>query len=259
VSYIGLMAVFAGVFGLCVGSFLTVVAARAPEDESIVAPRSRCPACGTTITARDNIPVLSWLLLRGKCRTCGRPIAKRYPLTEAVTAALFVTVTVRFEAGVAAIPFAVFVASLVALSVIDFERFILPRKIIYTAAAISAPLLVAAALVRDEPDRMWRAAAGAAVGFGILFVIHLISPKGMGFGDVRLAGLIGLHLGWLGLGYVFVGLFFGFLLASVVGIALMALGRRSRKDRIPFGPFLAGGAVIAVLFGAPVLRAYLGA
>lgn len=249
----------AGFYGLCVGSFLTVVAARVPEGESIVAPRSRCPGCGTTIAARDNIPVLSWLLLRGRCRSCGTTIAKRYPLTEAVTAALFVAVAIRFEGGIATVPFAAFAAALVVLSAIDVERFILPRKIIYAAAAISAPLLVVAALVRDEPDRLWRAAAGAALGFGILFVIHLISPKGMGFGDVRLAGLIGLHLGWLGLGYVLVGLFFAFLLASVVGIALMVLGRRGRKDRIPFGPFLAAGAMVAVLFGAPVLRAYLGA
>lgn len=254
----GVVAVVAGVFGLAVGSFLNVVVHRVPRKESVVSPRSRCPGCGTTLVARDNVPVVSWLLLRGRCRTCGRAISARYPLVELVTAALFVAGGLRFGASWELPAFLVLFAVLLALSAVDVEHFLLPNRILYPGWAIVAVLLLAAAAL--EPD--WRslrdAAVGGAAAWAVFFVIHVVSPGGMGFGDVRLSGLIGTALGWLSLGHVFLGLFLGFLVATVVSLVLMAARRRGRKDKIPFGPFLAVGAVLAVLVGRPVLDWYLG-
>jgi len=254
----GVVALVAGVFGLAVGSFLNVVVHRVPRGESVATPRSRCPGCGTTIAARDNVPVLSWLLLRGRCRTCGEPISARYPLIELATAGLFVAAGLRFGAAWELPAFLVFFAALLALSAVDLERFILPNRILYPGWLAVAVLLLAAAAL--DPD--WRslrdAAIGAAAAWAVFFVIHIVSPGGMGFGDVRLSGLIGTALGWLSLGHVFLGLFLGFLVATVLSLALMAGGRRGRKDKIPFGPFLAVGAALAVLGGHPILDWYLG-
>lgn len=245
------------VLGLIVGSFLNVVVHRVPRGESVVRPRSRCPGCGTQLAGRDNVPVLSWVVLRGRCRHCGAPISVRYPLLEAVTAVLFGLVGARL-AGDAALPaFLVVTAGLVALSAVDLERFVLPNRILYPTLFLASPLFVVAASVGGEWASLRDAAVGGAAAFLILFAIHVVSPRGMGFGDVRLAGLLGVTLGWLGLGHVFLGLFLGFLLASVIGVALIVLGLRSRKDRLPFGPFLAAGAMVAVLVGRPVLDWYL--
>jgi leader peptidase (prepilin peptidase)/N-methyltransferase len=244
--------------GLLVGSFLNVVVHRVPAGESVVRPRSRCPQCDTELANRDNVPVVSWLLLRGRCRTCGTPISIRYPLVELLTGALFLAVALRFPDDAELPAFLALTAGLVALSAVDLERFLLPNRILYPTLAITAGFLFAAAAVDGEWDRLRDAAFGGAVAFAVLFLIHIVSPKGMGFGDVRLAGLLGVALGWLGIGHVFLGLFLGFLLASVLGVALIALRLRSRKDRLPFGPFLAAGAMVAVFVGRPVLDWYLG-
>lgn len=259
-SYVALVvAAISGVcflFGLAVGSFLNVVIYRVPAGESIVSPRSKCPQCQTQIAERDNIPVVSWLLLRGRCRSCGAAISGRYPAVELLTALLFAAVGYRFGADWALPAFLVFTAGLVALSMIDLDTFLLPKKVLYPVLFAGAALLAAAAVI----ERDWLGAREAALGslgaFGFLLVIHLISPRGMGFGDVRLAALLGLFLGWLELGAVPVGIFLGFLLGSVVGVALMVWGKRGRKDRIPFGPFLAAGAMLAVFFASPILDLY---
>ena len=245
-----------GVLGLAVGSFLNVVIHRVPKKESVVTPRSRCPQCGTELAPRDNIPVVSWLVLRGKCRTCSAPISVRYPLVELATALLWVAMAVRFGADWALPAYLVLAASLLAISVIDLELYIIPNRIVYPTLAIAAPLLVAAALLNDDVDAIKRAAIGGLAAFIALFVIHVISPRGMGFGDVRLSGVLGMYLGWIDLSLVFLGLFLGFLLGAVVGIGLMVVGRRGRKDAVPFGPFLAAGALLAILFSDPLLRAY---
>lgn len=244
--------------GLMVGSFLNVVIHRVPAGESVVAPRSRCPRCGTELANRDNVPVVSWLVLRGKCRTCGTPISKRYPLVEALTAVLFGMVAARFGFDAALPAFLVLTAFLIALSAIDLDTFLLPKKLVWPAFFAGIVLLGGACVVEGDARGAVEAAAGAAIAFGILFLIHFISPKGMGFGDVRLAAVLGLYLGYLELPLVGVGLFLSFLVASVVGVGLMVAKKRGRKDRVPFGPFLAVGSGLAILFGDAILRVYLG-
>ncbi|HSH60783.1 MAG TPA: prepilin peptidase, partial [Acidimicrobiales bacterium] len=208
---IALLVAASGVVGLMVGSFLNVVVHRVPRQESVVAPRSRCPACGTQLSARDNLPVLSWLLLHGRCRSCGVAISPRYPLIEFLTGALFAVTAVRLGADWALPAFLVVVAGLIAISAVDLERFIVPNRILYPTLFLAAPLLVLAGALGDDWSSVRTAAIGGALAWGLLLVIHLISPKGMGFGDVRLAGLIGMTLGWLSVGHVLVGLFLGFL------------------------------------------------
>lgn len=251
-----LVAVICGVTGLCIGSFLNVVIHRVPLRQSVVQPRSRCPHCEAPIGDRDNIPVLSWLLLKGRCRQCATPISPRYPVVELGTAALFVAAAVRFGASWSLPAFCVFFAALLAISVIDIDHFIVPNRVLYPALFVAFPLLVLAAVATGNWTSLLHAVIGGAGGFLVLLVVHLVSPAGMGFGDVRLAGLIGMMLGWLGLGYAVLGIFLGFLLASIIGIGLIVTRVRGRKDPVPFGPFLAAGAVLAVLWGHALLGAY---
>lgn len=252
-----LLAAGCGVLGLVVGSFLNVVVHRVPRKESVVRPRSRCPGCGTQLAARDNVPVISWLVLRGRCRTCGRSISARYPLIELATGALFVAAAVRLGADPALPAFLVVLAALVAISAVDLERSIIPNRIVYPALFVAGPLLLVAAVVTGDWRSLREAALGGALAWGLLHLVWLVSPRGMGYGDVRLAGLVGMVLGWLSLGHVLVGLFLGFLTASVTGVGLIVTKRRTRKDKLPFGPFLALGALLAVLFGRPIIDWYL--
>jgi leader peptidase (prepilin peptidase)/N-methyltransferase len=245
-----------GVFGLLVGSFLNVVIWRVPRDESVVHPRSRCPACGNQLRGVDNIPVLSWLFLKGKCHFCGEPIAIRYPLVELLTGVVYAVVAAKLGYDWALPAFLVLFSGLVALSFIDIDLHRLPNKVVYPTLFATAPLLVLAAAATGEWDDLARAAGGGAIAFTVLFGIHVAAPRGMGFGDVRLAGVIGMGLGWLGLGYVGVGLFLAFCTSAVVGIALIATKVKTRKDKVPFGPFLALGCLLAVLFGDTLLRWY---
>jgi leader peptidase (prepilin peptidase)/N-methyltransferase len=245
-----------GLFGLMVGSFLNVVIHRVPAKQSVVKPRSRCPGCATEIAPRDNIPVLSWLLLRGKCRTCGTGISVRYPLVELGTAALFVAAGVRFSDSWALPAYLLLFASLIAISAIDLEHYIVPNRIVYPTLFAAAPLLAAAALLEGEPERIWHAAVGSLAAWFALLVVHFIQPKGMGFGDVRLAAVLGLFLGWIDLELVLLGMMLGFLLGAVIGVLLIATGIRGRKDAVPFAPFLAAGTVIAVLASGSLLSLY---
>ena len=255
---VGLIIAVSALVGLMVGSFLNVVIHRVPAGESIVHPRSKCPRCGTELRSRDNVPVVSWLLLRGKCRTCAEPISARYPAVEVLTAVLFAAVAARLGEDWALPAFLVLTAALVALSAIDLETFRLPTPIIYVAGGLGFALLAIAAVVDGDGRGIAEGAAGAVIAFGVLFVINFVYPKGMGFGDVRLAGLLGLFLGWIELPVVAVGLFFGFLLASIIGVGLIATGIKTRKDKVPFGPFLAAGALLAVFVGPQVMDLYLG-
>jgi leader peptidase (prepilin peptidase)/N-methyltransferase len=253
-----LVAVGCGVLGLLVGSFLNVVIHRVPRKESVVRPRSRCPGCGTTLAERDNVPVVSWLLLKGRCRTCAEPISVRYPAVEVLTAITFAALGVRFGADWALPAYLVLGAALLAVSAVDLELFLVPNRILVATLALGVPLLVLAAVLDGTGHDVAMAAAGAALGFGLLLVINLVVPRGMGMGDVKLAGVLGLWLGYLDLGHVFLGLFLGFLLGSLGGGLLIATGLRSRRDHIPFAPFLAAGAVLAILVGAPLLDWYGG-
>lgn len=253
---LALVAAASLLLGLLVGSFLNVVIHRVPLGASVVSPRSACPGCGTGLAARDNIPVLSWLLLRGRCRTCGMSIHIRYPLVELGTGLLFLALALRIGPHAPLAAFLLWAAALVAVSAIDLDIRKIPRRIIFIAAGGCGALLVAAAAVGGDWFSLREAAIGGIVGFGVLAAVWFIAPRGMGYGDVRLSGLNGILLGWLSLPHVALGLFLGFLLGAVLGLALIVTGLRSRKDAVPFGPFLALGALAAVFAGRPLLRWY---
>jgi leader peptidase (prepilin peptidase)/N-methyltransferase len=252
------IAVVCGLLGLAVGSFLNVVIYRVPRKESVVQPRSACPSCGTPIANRDNIPIVSWLLLRGKCRTCSQPISPRYLLVELATALLFAGAALRFHREYWSLPaFLVVLAGVLALAFTDLEHFLLPIRIVYPVLALEAGLLVMAAAATGQWSRLEVAAVSGVVAAASFFAIHFLNPKWMAFGDVRLAGVIGLALGWLGAAIALLGIFLGFLLGAVVGVALILTKRIDAKAHIPFGVFLAIGAFIAVYAGHPLVNFYL--
>jgi leader peptidase (prepilin peptidase)/N-methyltransferase len=252
------VAAICGVFGLVIGSFLNVVIWRVPRHESIVSPPSHCPSCDAPIAPFDNIPVASWFILRGRCRRCGAHISFRYPFIELLTAVLFVGVGAVFHDSWALPAYLLLTAALVALSAIDLELYILPNRIIYPVAIASVPMLLAAALLDGDTGAFLRACLGGAIAFAFFFIVHIISPRGMGFGDVRLSLILGLYLAYLGWKELAGGLFAGFLYGAVIGVLLIALKIRSRKQHIPFGPFLAAGTMTFVLFSEPILNWYLG-
>jgi leader peptidase (prepilin peptidase) / N-methyltransferase len=244
------MIVLTGLFGLIFGSFFNVVAHRLPQGVSLVTPASSCPRCGTSIKPYDNVPVLSWLLLRGRCRECGDAISPRYPLVEALTAALAVAVAlVKHSAHDIALGL-LLVGVLVPVALIDLEHRIIPNKITLPAAlaAICVGLVTRASGV---PEQL---IAGATAG-GFLLVFALVYPRGMGMGDVKLAAVLGLFLGRS----VGVALLAGVLAAAVVGAGIMArLGvAKGRKTAVPFGPFLAFGGILGLLAGPAIVHWYL--
>jgi leader peptidase (prepilin peptidase)/N-methyltransferase len=250
------LVVLCGILGLAVGSFLNVVIYRVPRNESIVSPRSACPSCGVQIREKDNIPVVSWILLRGRCRDCQAPISFRYPLVELCCAALFAGTAARFGAQWDLPAFLVLFAGLLALSCIDFEKMLLPKKIVYPLTiAVTLLLLIAAAA-----GHQWHAfLIGLACGAGwfvIFFAMNLISPRLLGFGDVRLSFVLGLSTGWLGVGYVLLAFFAANLIGAIVGLTLVATKRLSRGDRIPYGVFLSLGCAVAVFAGPELLRPF---
>jgi leader peptidase (prepilin peptidase)/N-methyltransferase len=257
----GLLVLLCVLLGLAIGSFLNVVIWRVPRKESVVRPPSRCPQCETPIRPADNIPVLSWLLLRGKCRHCGSPIPVRYPLVEASNGVLFAAVAVRFGASWELPAYLVLAPALLALSIIDLEHFKLPDRITVPLALAGLALLGLAAAADRKGWRYGRALLAGLVFGAFLFVLWWFYPKGMGFGDVKLAFSLGLFLGWLGWGQVYLGGFLGFLLGALVGVGvMMAKGvKAGRKTALPFGPFLALGTMLTILWGDPILRWYTGA
>jgi leader peptidase (prepilin peptidase) / N-methyltransferase len=237
-----------GMCGAAFGSFVNVLAYRLPRRESIVKPRSRCPGCETTIRARDNIPIVSWLLLRGRCRDCNMNIPVRYPLVEAVTAGLFVLLGVKFGREAALWPALALAVVLVAAAATDLEERIIPNRLMAAGALLALVLWTIA-----DPDRLpENVIAGAAAG-GLLLAAAIAYPAGMGMGDVKLAAVMGLFLGRL----VGPALFIGFAAGALVGIALVAAhGPAARKQGVPFAPFLALGGVLALLFGAGLIDWY---
>lgn len=248
--------VVVGLLGLAVGSFLNVVIHRVPRAESLLRPGSRCTRCGDAIRPWHNVPVLSWLALRGRCASCAAPISARYPLVELATAGLFVALAVHFGWSPQLPAYLYLAAIAVALTMIDFDVHRLPDRIVLPSYVVGAALLVPAVVVDGDWWAGLRAlTAMAALGlfyFGIWFVY----PGGMGFGDVKLAGVIGLYLGWLGWGPVLVGTFVGFLIGGLVGVALMLARRSGRKSQLAFGPYMLGGALLAVFAGRPIAGWY---
>ncbi|MBA3426986.1 MAG: prepilin peptidase [Actinobacteria bacterium] len=233
--------------GLAIGSFLSVVAARVPEGRSLVFPGSACLSCQSPIAWYDNIPVLSYLVLRGRCRSCAVPIGVAYPLVELATALLVAGCVLGFGLTLDALVAAVFCAALVAVSVTDLKRRIIPNVIVLPAAAV-----VLAAQTVLHPSAEWAVAAFGAALF--LFVAAVAYPGGMGMGDVKLALLLGAMLGRS----VTVALMLGMLAALVPAVVLLARhGSAARKMAIPFGPFLAAGGLVALFAGERLLDAYL--
>jgi len=234
--------------GAVVGSFLNVVIYRLPRGESLVHPRSRCPGCGTQIASYDNIPIVSWLLLRGRCRHCGEPISPRYPAVELITALVFAAVVLvrGFDDNlIIELPF---VAALIALAGIDLDHKLLPNKIVYPLAVWG----IVAVLIADRSDTVEHLVAGAGA-FLFLLAAALAYPSGMGMGDVKLSGVMGIYLGVS----VIPALLIAFLTGSVVGIAIIAReGAEARKKAVPFGIFLAIGGIVGVLAGPELIDVY---
>jgi leader peptidase (prepilin peptidase)/N-methyltransferase len=247
--------VLVAVLGLVIGSFLNVVIHRVPRNESLVRPASRCPHCGAAVRPWHNVPVLGWLLLRGRCADCGTRVSARYPLVEAGTAVLFVVVAARFGWS-RELPAYLYLAAIgVALAAIDVAVRRLPDRIVLPSYLVGGALLAVA-------SRDWATALRAVVGMAALFCFYFalawFRPGGMGYGDVKLAGLLGLYLGWLGWNTVLVGTFAGFTFGAVTGLALMALRRAGRRSALPFGPYMLAGALVALFFAAPVATWYTG-
>jgi leader peptidase (prepilin peptidase)/N-methyltransferase len=247
-----LLIIAAAAYGLVIGSFLNVVIYRVPAGVSIVRPGSACPNCKEPIATRDNIPVFSWLVLRGRCRNCATVISIRYPLVEVLTAGIWVAVALRFGWSWTLPAELAFVTGLIALAFIDYDHLKLPRVIVWPLGLTVLALLVLASAIHGSWHRLLVAVICAAVEFAILFTINFISPRSMGFGDVRLGAVLGLALGWLGWRYAFWGFLLANLLGAVVGVVLIAARRAGRRTPIPFGVFLAIGAFLALFLGGSI-------
>jgi leader peptidase (prepilin peptidase)/N-methyltransferase len=245
-----------GVLGLAVGSFLNIVIYRVPREESVIFPGSHCTSCNVPVKARHNVPVLGWLVRRGKCAMCEAPISIRYPLVEAGTAVLFAAIVLRFGLSVQLPAYLYLAAVGVTLAMIDFDVRRLPDSIVLPSYVVSVLLLMPAGAVSGEG---W-VAARALIGMGALwtmyFAIAMAYPTGVGFGDVKLAGLLGLYLGYLGWGALLIGGFGAFVIGGASGVALIAIGRATRATSIPFGPSMIAAAVLALFVAVPVTTWY---
>lgn len=243
------MVIVSLVLGSVVGSFLNVVIHRLPLGQSLVRPGSRCPRCESPISWYHNVPLIGWLMLRGKCANCGRGISPRYPAVEALTAGSFVLPILLGMSGWRVLLAWGFLAVLISVAFIDLEHQIIPNKIVLPASVVGL-----AAAVALNPEHWWEFLAGSLGAGAFLMVLALLWPGGMGLGDVKLALFMGAVLGR----YVAVALFFGFLLGGLVGVLLIASRLRGRRDRIPFGPFLALGSAVGLFWGEGIMTAYLG-
>ena len=252
-----LLAVWAGLLGAVVGSFLNVVAARVPVGASVVRPRSACPRCGHAIRSRDNVPVVSWLLLHGRCRDCAEPISARYPLVEAATAVLFAAATFRFGADWPLPAFLFLAAVSVVLTVIDLDTMRLPDAIVLPSYVVAAALGLL-----TVPGSGWGPMVRAIVGGVALMLAYGViwwftNGTALGFGDVKLAALVGGYAAWLGWGHLVVAGFGAFVLGAIVGVTLMVARRAGRRTAVPFGPFMLCSTWLAVFAGDAIIDAYL--
>lgn len=277
--------VFAGVLGLVIGSFLNVVAYRVPAKISLLR-ESRCPQCDAPVRPWQNVPVVSWIALRGKCARCAAPISARYPIVEAVTGVAFAVVTwvgvsypealgvsirsllatrppeasdalAAWALGIVIVAYLYFAATSIVLTLIDLDTHRLPNSIVLPSYLVAGILFAVAAWLTGEWGALLRAGIGMAALYLFYFVLRLARPGGMGGGDVKLAGVIGLYLGWIGWGALAVGAFAAFLYGGVFGIVLLLLRRAGRKTAIPFGPWMILGAWTGVFAGEAVGRWYV--
>lgn len=240
--------VVAGLFGLVVGSFLNVAIHRIPREESVVWPGSRCPACGAEIKATDNVPVLSYLLLRGRCRNCKARISARYPAIEALTGLLFAASAYEFGIGLALLSALVLICVLIVLAGIDLEHRLLPNVIVVPAA-----LLGLALSVLQDPGRWWVYLVSSVAVSGGLLALALAYPGGMGMGDVKMGGMLGAFLG----PYAALAVFLGAVTGAATAGVLMAAGKMDRRYALPFGVFMSIGALVTLFVGPELWRLYL--
>jgi leader peptidase (prepilin peptidase) / N-methyltransferase len=238
----------AGLLGLIAGSFLNVVIHRVPRRQSVVWPASHCPACGEPIEPRDNVPLLSYVLLRGRCRNCNARISPRYPLVEALTGILFAGAAYEFGLGLELLSALALVLVLIALAGTDLEHRLLPNAIVGPAALIGLTLSVL-----ESPESWWMYVASALAVAGVLFALALAYPGGMGMGDVKMGGMLGAFLG----PYAALAVFLGALCGAITGGTLMAVGKMRRRHALPFGVFLAIGGMVALFVGPELWRLYL--
>jgi leader peptidase (prepilin peptidase)/N-methyltransferase len=243
-------ATFAGVLGAIFGSFLNVVAYRLPRHESLLGPASHCPSCGTPVKPYDNIPILSFLLLRGRCRSCSETISPRYPLVEALTGLLCAGAVLAHDSAASIALSVSLILIVVPAALIDLEHRIIPNSL----TALGAVLALGLGLALDPSGESQRLIAGAGAG-GFLLLAALAYPGGMGMGDVKLAGVMGLTLGSAVVPAIFIALFAGALLGGVI-LARKGV-RAGRKTKVPFGPFLAFGAVVATFVGPEIVHLYV--
>lgn len=244
--------------GLVVGSFLNVVVYRIPADLSVVHPPSACPNCGAGIKPYDNVPVFSWLALRGKCRSCGNRISMRYPLVEVATGVLFYAVYVVVGLHWTLLAYLWFAAVTFALALIDFDTKRIPNRILFPGAVVGAVLLGLGALADGAVGAYGRAWLTALAYFAGFLILALIVPAGFGMGDVKLAFFLGMFVGFVSWQALAVSVFGAVFIGGGVSIVLLASRRVGRKDAIPFGPSMVAGAWLAIAFGNELARAYLG-
>ena len=252
----GAAAAVFGLLGLLVGSFANVAIYRVPEGRSVVRPPSACPKCGARVRPYDNVPVVSWALLGGHCRDCHAPISPRYPAVEALVGAVFAGIGWRFGVSWTGVGEAFLALGLVVLGFIDLDHMVLPRRLVYVTLVVVGAAFVAGSAAGDHWGRLGVAALCALVPWALFFAINYVAPHALGFGDVRLALLIGFGLGWLGAAYAFLGFLAASVLGSLVGVGLIAAGKAGRRTAVPFGTFLALGAILAVLAGGPIVNWY---
>src|SRR5215207_5132950 len=243
-----MIVLIAVLFGLVVGSFLNVVIHRVPRRESIVWPASHCPHCGEPIRPGDNVPLISYLLLRGRCRNCKEPISLRYPAVEALTGLLFGAASYEFGMSLALLPAMVLIPALIALAVIDLEHRLLPNVIVGPVALAGLVLSILA-----NPAGWWIYPLSALAVAGFLLVLALIYPSGMGMGDVKMGGMLGAFLG----PYAALAVFLGALIGAVTSGLLMAAGKVQRRSALPFGLFMALGGIITLFAGPQLWRLYM--
>lgn len=245
-----------GVLGLLVGSFLNVVVYRVPRKESIVSPGSRCPSCTVAIKGRHNVPVLSWLVLRGRCHACQAPISVRYPLVEAGTGLLFAALAAHFGLSPQLPAYLYLGAVGIALALIDFDVRRLPDSIVMPSYVVGVLLLMPAGAENLDRGGIDRAFAGMVALLALYFALALAYPNGLGFGDVKLAGLIGFYLGWLSWNALFLTAVGGLLIAAAGGTYAIATGRGTRNLAVPLGPCLVAAAVLSLFLAAPLSAWY---
>jgi leader peptidase (prepilin peptidase) / N-methyltransferase len=243
-----LIVLTAGLLGLIAGSFLNVVIHRVPLRQSVVWPASRCPACGEPIEPRDNVPLLSYVLLRGRCRNCKARISARYPLVEALTGVLFAAAAYEFGLGLDLISALALILALIALAGTDLEHRLLPNAIVGPAALVGFTLAVV-----ESPERWWVYLVSALVVAGGLFALALAYPGGMGMGDVKMGGMLGAFLG----PYAALAVFLGALCGALTGGLLMTAGKMQRRHALPFGIFMAVGGIVTLFLGPELWNLYL--